>query len=64
MEVDGIIQAVASATWFESLAVALRPLQRRLAETKLIPLIVTRPRRADRSGNKCGQRSTRDFRNQ
>jgi hypothetical protein len=27
--------AVAAATWFESLAVALRPLQRRLAETNL-----------------------------
>ena len=29
--------AVAAATWFESLAVASRPLQRRLAETNLNP---------------------------
>jgi hypothetical protein len=27
---------VAAATWFESLAIALRPLQRRLAETNFL----------------------------
>jgi hypothetical protein len=34
MEVDGIIQTVAAATWFESLAVASRPLQRPPPETR------------------------------
>jgi len=33
VEVDDITQAVAAASWFESVAVVSRPLQRRVAET-------------------------------
>jgi hypothetical protein len=34
MEVDGLTQEVAAVTWFESLAVASRPLHRPPAETR------------------------------